>query len=68
VYFGDKTITGWEYLSGRYGQTRPPQSRGLAEINHSYQTRADNIVGKMTIRRLDDEMRMIQDFPFGPSR
>jgi hypothetical protein len=28
--------------------------RGI--INHSYQTQADNIVGKMTIRSLDDEM------------
>ena len=69
VYLGDKTITGIEYRSGTYGQTtaaavlRFKQRRRI--VNYSYQTQADNIVGKMTIRRLDDEMVAIQDLPRG---
>jgi peptidoglycan hydrolase-like protein with peptidoglycan-binding domain len=67
VYLGDKSITGSEYRSGTYGPTtagavlRFKQQRQI--INRTYQTQADNIVGKMTIRRLDDEMLMIQDRP-----
>src|SRR5262249_32933379 len=70
VYLGDKTITGTEYRNGTYGQTTAAavlqfkKQRGI--INRSYQTQADNIVGKMTIRRLDDEMVRIQDRPPSP--
>ncbi len=32
-------------------------------INFSYQSQADNIVGKMTIKRLDDEMFARQETP-----
>lgn len=69
VYLGDKSITGSEYRTGTYGTTtagavlRFKQQRQV--INQSYQTQADNIVGKMTISRLDDEMLMIQDRPSG---
>lgn len=70
AYLGDKSITGAEYLSGTYGATTAAavlgfkQQRGI--INYAYQTQADNIVGKMTIRRLDDEMIKIQDRPTWP--
>jgi peptidoglycan hydrolase-like protein with peptidoglycan-binding domain len=69
VYLGDKAITGKEYRTGTYGQTtaaavlRFKKQRGI--INLSYQKQADDIVGKMTIRRLDDELVTIQDRPTG---
>ena len=67
IYLGCKTITGLEYRHGPYGQTTVAAVLRFKQqyriINTSYQTQADNIVGKMTIRRLDDEMAMIQDFP-----
>ena len=65
VYLGEKAIAGIEYRTGTYGRTtaaallRFKQLRGI--INYNYQTHADNIVGKMTIRRLDDELVSIQD-------
>ena len=67
VYLGDKTISGSEYRGGTYGQTTAAavltykRQRGI--INYNYQTQADDIVGKMTINRLDAEMVMIQDCP-----
>ncbi len=70
VYLGAKNITGAEYRAGTYGATtaasvlRFKHQRGI--INFAYQTQADNIVGKMTIRRLDDEMIKIQDRPTWP--
>ncbi|MEP6653699.1 MAG: peptidoglycan-binding domain-containing protein [Myxococcales bacterium] len=69
VYLGDKTISGGEYRSGTYGPTttaavlRYKQRRQI--INTSYQSQPDNIVGKMTIQKLDDEMIAIQDRPSG---
>jgi peptidoglycan hydrolase-like protein with peptidoglycan-binding domain len=69
-YLGEKGITGQEYRSGTYGPTtaaavlRYKQKRGI--INRAYQTKADNIVGKMTIRRLDDELCAFQDLPPRP--
>lgn len=65
VYLGDRTIIGVEYRSGTYGPTttaavlRYKQQRRI--INFNYQTQADNIVGKMTIRQLDIELFGIQD-------
>lgn len=34
-------------------------------VNRAYQQTADNIVGKMTIARLDEEMAAIESFPTG---
>ena len=70
IYLGYKTIAGSEYRYGTYGRTtaaavlRFKQQRRI--INYSYQNQADNIVGKMTIRRLDKEMTLIQDLPPRP--
>ena|ERR1039457_1701413 len=67
VYLGEKAISGHEYRQGLYGPTttaavlRYKQQRRI--INFSYQTQADNIVGKMTIQRLDDEIFAIQNLP-----
>jgi peptidoglycan hydrolase-like protein with peptidoglycan-binding domain len=69
VYLGDKTIAGNEYRSGTYGPTtaaavlRFKQRRQI--INRAYQSQPDNIVGKMTIQKLDDDMMTIQDRPSG---
>ena len=58
-------IHGREYVDGHYGQTtadavlRYKTSRKI--INFSYQTRPDNIVGKMTITMLDGEMRDLEN-------
>lgn len=66
-YLGDGRIAGEEYRQGRYGTTtaaavlRFKQKRNI--VNYSYQSTADNIVGKMTVRRLDDEMLMFQNMP-----
>lgn len=71
-YLGEGDIAGKEYREGTYGTTtaaavlRFKQKRAI--INPSYQTKADNIVGKMTIRRLDDEMCAFQDVPSRWSR
>ncbi|MET0387030.1 MAG: peptidoglycan-binding domain-containing protein [Polyangiales bacterium] len=65
VYLGERSITGTEYRSGVYGPTttaavlRYKQQRRI--INTTYQTQADNIVGKMTIRQLDREVCGTQD-------
>ena len=65
VYLGEKAISGQEYRHGLYGSStaaavlRYKQQRCI--VNFSYQKQADNIVGKMTIRRLDDEISMIQN-------
>jgi peptidoglycan hydrolase-like protein with peptidoglycan-binding domain len=59
VRLGFGGIDGTEYLQGLYGPTtadavlRFKTSRQI--INFSYQTKPDNIVGKMTIARLDQE-------------
>jgi hypothetical protein len=65
VYLGYKSITGREYLDGVYGRTtahavlRYKTDRRI--INFAYQIQPDNIVGKMTIKRLDDELVAFQD-------
>jgi hypothetical protein len=65
VYLGDRSIAGNEYRKGEYGPTTTAAVLSFKQqrriINFSYQTKADNIVGKMTIHRLDDEMVLIQD-------
>jgi hypothetical protein len=67
VMIGDRSIVSAEYRAGTYGRTtaaavlRYKQRRRI--INFSYQTSADNIVGKMTIKALDDEVSALQDRP-----
>ena len=67
VYLGEKVISGHEYRHGLYGPTtaaavlRYKQQRRI--VNFNYQTQADNMVVKMTIRRLDGEMIAIQNLP-----
>lgn len=67
---GAKFIKGDEYRNGEYGTTTSAAVLSFKQrrriINFTYQTKADNIVGKMTIRRLDDEMATIQDRPTLP--
>jgi peptidoglycan hydrolase-like protein with peptidoglycan-binding domain len=67
VYLGFRTISGREYIAGSYG---PTTAAAVLEyktkrkiINFSYQTKPDNIVGKMTIKRLDQEMFIFQNLP-----
>ena len=67
VYLGEKAISGAEYRHGYYGPTtaaavlRFKQLRRI--INFSYQVQADNIVGKMTIKKLDEEIFATQNLP-----
>jgi peptidoglycan hydrolase-like protein with peptidoglycan-binding domain len=65
VYLGDRTISGTEYRTGTYGKTTTAAVLAFKQrrqiINHSYQRQADNIVGKMTIRKLDDEVTLYQN-------
>jgi hypothetical protein len=42
-------------------RSSPSQQRGI--INRSYQTQADNIVGKMTMASLDEEMKAHETQP-----
>jgi peptidoglycan hydrolase-like protein with peptidoglycan-binding domain len=64
---GFKNIHGREYIDGHYGTTtaaevmRYKTSRQI--INHAYQKTPDNIVGKMTISRLDGEMIILEHVP-----
>jgi len=57
-------IDAGELATKRYGPSTAAavlaykQKRGI--INYSYQTRADNVVGKMTIARLDSEMEALE--------
>src|SRR5262249_47482606 len=50
-----------EVSAGRYGASTAQAvlafKRARKIINYSYQTQADDIVGKMTIAALDDEVR-----------
>jgi hypothetical protein len=67
VYLGEKGIAGAEYRYGTYGKTTAAAVLSFKQrrliINFSYQTQADNIVGKMTIQRLDDEILVFQHRP-----
>ncbi len=53
-----------ELQAGRYGPSTAAAvlayKRKRQIINHSYQTQADDIVGKMTIASLDSEMIVIE--------
>jgi peptidoglycan hydrolase-like protein with peptidoglycan-binding domain len=65
VNLGFGRIHGREFIDGRYGSTtadavlRYKTSRQI--INFSYQQKPDNIVGKMTISRLDHDLLASQD-------
>jgi len=60
IILGDATISDDDLRRNSYGSSTADavlaykQERSI--INRSYQTSADNIVGKMTMARLDDEM------------
>jgi peptidoglycan hydrolase-like protein with peptidoglycan-binding domain len=64
---GFTNIHGSEYIDGYYGAStaaevlRYKNSRQI--INGAYQKTADNIVGKMTINRLDGEMIILEHVP-----
>jgi hypothetical protein len=70
VMCGDRTIPTTEYADGQYGPStaaavlRYKEDRAI--VNHSYQSAADNIVGKMTIAALDKEVLGKQDLPPRP--
>jgi hypothetical protein len=53
-----------ELKEGRYGPSTAAAvlayKRKRQIVNHSYQSQADDIVGKMTIASLDREMRVIE--------
>lgn len=63
-------IAGAEILLRRYGPSTAAALKAYKVrrkiINPSYQTSADNIVGRMTIAALDREM-VIKEFARGPS-
>ena len=60
IYLGDRSIPTKEYAEGTYGPKTASAvlrfKRAKKIINYAYQTSADNIVGKMTIARLDREV------------
>ena len=64
---GDVEISASEFASKTYGPSTAAavlsykQKRKI--INFSYQTQADNIVGKMTIASLDQEMQKLEKPP-----
>ena len=64
----DAVIDHQELKEKRYGTTTADAvlayKRKFDIVNHSYQQAADNIVGKMTIAKLDKDMRDLEaDFP-----
>ncbi len=65
MYLDGLTIDNQELSSKRYGPSTAAavlaykQKRKI--INRAYQTQADNIVGKMTIASLDNEMLRMQE-------
>ena len=65
VYLGQKGIAGHEYISGVYGPSTAfavlAYKTARQIINSAYQTKPDDIVGKMTIKRLDDELLVVQN-------
>jgi peptidoglycan hydrolase-like protein with peptidoglycan-binding domain len=67
VNLGYGRINGVEFLDGRYGATtanavlRYKTARNI--VNLSYQRTPDNIVGKLTVSRLDQDLLSIQDAP-----
>lgn len=65
VILGDKSIPGKEYIDGVYGKITADvvlsykKKRNI--INRQYQSVPDNIVGKMTIHSLDNDLLAVQD-------
>jgi hypothetical protein len=59
-----------ELRENRYGQSTAAAvllyKKRRRIINYSYQTHADNIVGKMTIKAMDWEMRMMEILALRP--
>ena len=60
LFLTTSRITNAEFLEGRYGTTTTEAVLAYKEareiINFSYQKKADNIVGKMTMTRLDKDL------------
>jgi peptidoglycan hydrolase-like protein with peptidoglycan-binding domain len=71
VLLGDRSIPSGEYVAGLYGPRTAAAvldyKRRRSIINRSYQTQADNIVGKMTIAALDKDLLVKQDQPSMPN-
>lgn len=67
----DAEISHLEWKETRYGESTAnavlDYKRKRNIINFSYQTQADNIVGKMTIASLDNEILAMQRIPVGHS-
>jgi len=70
VLLGDKSIPTSEYVAGLYGPRTAAAvfdyKKRRSIINYSYQTQADNIVGKMTIASLDRDVLSKQNLPASP--
>jgi peptidoglycan hydrolase-like protein with peptidoglycan-binding domain len=60
-------LSGGEYAAALYGPATADAVRSYKTkrdiINYSYQTATDDIVGKMTIRSLDNEVRLLENAP-----
>jgi peptidoglycan hydrolase-like protein with peptidoglycan-binding domain len=67
VRLGEKSILGKEHTAALYGPTTAAAVRRFKTarriINFSYQTAADDIVGKMTVQALDNEMSRLETIP-----
>lgn len=67
VMLGEKQVNALEYIKGFYGPSTAAAvlafktKRGI--INRAYQTKPDDIVGKMTIARLDSDLCGIENVP-----
>jgi peptidoglycan hydrolase-like protein with peptidoglycan-binding domain len=65
VMLGEKSVTSLEYIKGFYGPSTAAAVLAYKTkrniVNHAYQSKADNIVGKMTIARLDAEVRGVEN-------
>jgi len=64
IRIDNASIDSSELAQGVYGRTTASAVLAYKNkrniINRSYQTRADDIVGKMTIKSLDDEMQPLE--------
>ncbi len=67
IFLDELRIDETELVSQTYGESTAAAVLSFKKqrqiINHSYQNTADNIVGKMTIRRLDDELALAEKQP-----
>jgi hypothetical protein len=68
IILGEGVITASELESDFYGPSTAQAVHGYKVrkgiVNRSYQNKADNIVGKMTIQRLDLDMQEHEKLPF----